>query len=67
MILSMPAEADPTRGATSFIEPELQDKLVAQGVAGYRLTYVQVRDRWMKGGQRPMGRVGRFEFWRRAG
>ena len=44
-----PQTGDPTRGATSFIEPALQDRLVAAGPAGYRLTYAEVRERWIAG------------------
>lgn len=54
---------DPTRGATSFFEPRVQDQLVAQQRAGYRFTSEQLRARWQHGGQRQLGSVGAFEFW----
>jgi hypothetical protein len=63
-ILAAPRCADPTRGADSFIEPVLQDHLVAQGRLGYRLTYAQWKMRWLREGQTRLRRVGRFELWR---
>jgi hypothetical protein len=62
-ILEAPQGDDPTGGATSFIEPALQDELTAAHKLGYRLTYAQVRAKWIAEGQRPLGRVGRFEMW----
>lgn len=62
-VLSQPASADPTGGATSFIEPQLQDELHRAGRRDHR-PYAEVRARWMRRGEVPLGRVGRFEFWR---
>jgi hypothetical protein len=66
-ILVGPRSADPTRGADSFIEPALQDQLVAQGRLGYRRTYAAWRKRWLRAGQTRLRRVGRFELWRALG
>jgi hypothetical protein len=63
-ILAAPSWADPTRGADSFIEPALQDVLVREGRLGYRRSYAGWRRRWLRDGQRVVGRVGRFELWR---
>lgn len=63
-VLSQPASADPTGGATSFIEPRLQDELHNAGRKDHR-SYAEVRERWMRRGEVPIGMVGRFEFWRK--
>jgi hypothetical protein len=63
-ILAEPDGKDPTRGADSFVEPALQDELVAQRRLGYRLRYASLRRRWLREGQARLGRVGRFELWR---
>lgn len=62
-VLDAPTSDDPTRGATSFFEPRVQDQLVAQHRAGYRFTSAQLRARWQRGGQRQIGSVGAFELW----
>jgi hypothetical protein len=62
-IVAAAKSEDPTGGAFSFIEPALQDKLAAAGKLGYRLTYAEVRARWIADGQKPLGQVGRFELW----
>lgn len=54
---------DPTRGATAFFEPRVQDKLVAERRAGYRFTSQQLRQRWARAGQREGRTIGAFEFW----
>jgi hypothetical protein len=59
-----PTSADPTGGATSFIEPRLQDELHNAGRKDHK-SYAEVRARWMRRGEVPMGMVGRFEFWKR--
>jgi hypothetical protein len=66
-VLVAPASGDPTGGATSFFEPALQDKWVAEGRPGYKLTASQVRDRWRKEGLVPVATIGRFETWRKGG
>jgi hypothetical protein len=63
-VLAAPAWADPTEGATSCLVPELQDRLVTEGRPGYTRTYAEVRERWMKGGLKPIGRIGKWELWR---
>jgi hypothetical protein len=64
-ILRAPESEDPTRGATSFFEPVLQDRLVREGRPGYRLTAAQVREKWLRDGLEPVAYIGRFETWRR--
>jgi hypothetical protein len=62
-ILSRPQSDDPTDGAGAFFEPALQDLLVSQGDPRHRLTADQVRARWLAGGQKQLGSVGRIELW----
>lgn len=62
-VLAAPQSEDPTRGATSFFEPRVQDKLVAEKRSGYRFTSEQLRQRWRLSGQRQKGIVGAFELW----
>ncbi len=64
-ILAAPHASDPTGGAISFIEPELQDRPAASGRLGYRHSYDEIRKLWIADGQHPIGRVGRFELWTR--
>jgi hypothetical protein len=64
-ILALPVSADPTGGATAFMEPALQDRLVAQGRPGYRYTAAEIRERWRKDGLVPVATVGRFETFRK--
>jgi hypothetical protein len=62
-VLAAPQSADPTRGATAFFEPRVQDKLVAEKRAGYRFDSIQLRQRWRREGQQQRGTIGAFEFW----
>ena len=62
-ILAAPQWEDPSHGATAFFEPRVQDRLVAQGHAGYRFTSNDLRDKWRRDGQRQIATVGEFEFW----
>lgn len=62
-VLGAPQSADPTGGATSFFEPRVQDKLVAAHREGYRFTSAQLRERWIRDGQRARTTVGAFELW----
>jgi spore germination cell wall hydrolase CwlJ-like protein len=62
-VLAAPQSEDPTRGATAFFEPQVQDKLVAEGRPGYRFTSEQVRAKWQREGQQHRATVGKFEFW----
>lgn len=62
-ILAAPKSADPTKGATHFFEPREQDRLVAQGLPGYRFNSAQLRQRWLSQGSKPRGAVGAFEFF----
>jgi spore germination cell wall hydrolase CwlJ-like protein len=62
-VLTAPQSEDPTHGATAFFEPKVQDKLVAQGFPGYRLTSADVRSKWKREGQEQRATVGRFELW----
>lgn len=45
-VLAAPALLDPTGGATHFINPVLQDQLVARKVPGYTRSYDRVRRMW---------------------
>lgn len=62
-VLAEPQAGDPTRGATAFFEPRVQDQLVAEKRPGYRFTSDQLRQRWSREGQGHRGTVGAFEFW----
>jgi hypothetical protein len=73
-VIAAPQSADPTGGAVAFYEPAVQDKLVAENrrliaagqppkYPGYRLDSAEVRAKWIREGQRPMGTVGAFEFF----
>jgi spore germination cell wall hydrolase CwlJ-like protein len=62
-VLAAPQSDDPTRGATAFFEPRVQDRLVADGRPGYRFTSEQLRARWQREGQQQLATVGKFEFW----
>jgi hypothetical protein len=62
-ILSRPQSDDPTIDAGAFFEPALQDYLVAHGDPQHHRTADQVRARWLAGGQRQLGTVGRIELW----
>lgn len=62
-VLAAPASDDPTGGALAFFEPAVQDALVSAGRPGYRFTSSALRERWEKDGQRPLGAVGKFEFY----
>jgi hypothetical protein len=48
LILATPAAEDPTGGATSGFEPELQDRLYRAGRKGYRLDARGVRMKWLR-------------------
>ncbi|HEU5059065.1 MAG TPA: hypothetical protein VFU21_21175, partial [Kofleriaceae bacterium] len=45
-VLAAPAILDPTGGATHFINPVLQDQLVARKAPGYTKSYERVRKLW---------------------
>jgi len=45
-VLAAPAVLDPTGGATHFINPVLQDQLVARQAPGYTRSYERVRKLW---------------------
>ena len=65
-ILSAPQSADPTGGATHFMNPLLQDRLARQGHPGYRgRSYRKVRRTWIRSyGWRPYYRIGNeLELW----
>jgi hypothetical protein len=66
-VLAAPRWADPTAGATHFINPRLQDALARSGaVPGYRgQTYARVRRRWQRSyGWAPYYRLGSdLEMW----
>lgn len=64
-VLAAPQSEDPTGGATHFIEPSLQDRLVAEGqVEGYTDGYAKVRKRWIeKYGWEPYYRINEVELW----
>lgn len=62
-VLAAPQSADPTEGAIAFFEPAMQDRFVAEGRPGYRRTAEALRQKWRAEGQRPLGAMGRFEFW----
>lgn len=66
-ILSQPRSKDPTRGATAFIEPALQDQMNARWKAGKSdrrfKPYAEVRATWIAQGSQPRGMVGPFEFF----
>jgi hypothetical protein len=62
-VLTAAPASDPTRGATTFFEPKLQDRLVAQGFPGYRLRAAAVRTKWRNEGLTLLFTVGKFEFW----
>lgn len=64
-VLAAPKSEDPTGGAIAFVEPELQDKLVARKALGHIRPYAKLRQDWLADGQRPLGRVGRLELWTR--
>lgn len=66
-VLAAPQSADPTGGATSFFEPVLQDRWVAEGRPGYNFSAAQVRERWRADGLVPVAIIGRLETWRRGG
>lgn len=73
-VLAADPSTDPTESASSFLEPAVQDRLIADNrravAAGlpaprpaYRRTAEQVRQRWARDGQRLVATVGAFEFW----
>ncbi len=64
-VLSAPALLDPTGGATHFINPALQDLLVARKVPGYTRNYDRVRRTWSESyGWEPYYRLGDdLELW----
>ena len=73
-VLAAPETDDPTRGASAFFEPALQDRIIeanrralAEGRPlphpSYRRTADEVRAHWSAGGQRLIERVGAFELW----
>src|SRR5207245_2471964 len=51
-VLSQLQSADPTGGAWSFIEPELQDSQAISHPQTHR-PYAMIRERWIRGGERP--------------
>jgi hypothetical protein len=73
-VLAAPQADDPTRGASAFFEPEVQDRLIdanrralAEGRPvphpSYRRTADDVRAHWSAGGQHLVDHVGAFELW----
>jgi|SRR6185503_11301013 len=64
-VLAAPALLDPTGGATHFINPVLQDQLVARRVPGYTRSYDRVRRMWNESyGWEPYYRLGSdLELW----
>jgi len=64
-VLAAPALLDPTGGATHFINPVLQDQLVARRVPGYTKGYDRVRKMWSESyGWEPYYRLGTdLELW----
>jgi hypothetical protein len=63
-ILAAPQLADPTGGASHFINPAVQELMAKRGVSGYR-TYAQVRRLWRKRyGWKPLYRLSpQLEMW----
>jgi hypothetical protein len=63
-VLASPSLADPTGGATHFINPAVQDRLAGKGVRGYR-PYARIRRLWRKRyGWRPLYRLSpQLEMW----
>ena len=64
-VLAAPHTEDPTGGAIAFVEPALQSELAASHANGHVKSYEKLRQDWLADGQRPLGRVGRFELWTR--
>lgn len=65
-VLGLPADLDPTGGASHFINPRLQDRLARSGRRGYRgRPYRTVRRRWIERyGWEPYYRLGpTLEMW----
>lgn len=64
-VLAAPAMLDPTGGATHFINPVLQDLLVARKAPGYTKSYERVRRLWSESyGWEPYYRLGNdLELW----
>ena len=65
-VLKAPRKADPTGGATHFINPKLQDRLAKRGRRGYRgRPYRKVRRRWIREYKwSPYYRIGTdLEMW----
>ena len=64
-VLAAPAILDPTAGATHYINPVLQDLLVARKAPGYTKSYERVRKLWSESyGWEPYYRLGNdLELW----
>lgn len=64
-VLAAPAILDPTGGATHFLNPVLQDQLVARRAPGYTKSYERVRKLWSGSyGWEPYYRLGNdLELW----
>ena len=64
-VLAAPAILDPTAGATHYINPVLQDLLVARKAPGYTKSYERVRKLWTGSyGWEPYYRLGDdLELW----
>jgi hypothetical protein len=64
-VLAAPPILDPTGGATHFINPVLQDQLVARKAPGYTKSYERVRRLWSGSyGWEPYYRLGNdLELW----
>jgi hypothetical protein len=64
-VLAAPAMLDPTGGATHYINPALQDLLVARKAPGYTKSYERVRKLWSGSyGWEPYYRLGNdLELW----
>jgi hypothetical protein len=81
VLLEAPA-LDPTRGATAFFEPALQNQFAKWGALYranpkaypqhmrfrlYKSDAAALRQRWQATGMSPRATVGRWEFWRDGG
>lgn len=60
-VLRQPAGADPTRGATSFLEPALYERQYAAGEV--RRSLDELRAKWRADGGELLFTLGPLEFW----
>lgn len=66
VVLDAQQSADPTRGAHTFMEPDLVNRLYLDGARGYSTDADGVRARWRADHLRQYGTVGHIELWGRA-